>query len=246
MFQFRWNKEPKCDLQDDGVVVVRKAVDRKLIKAFLKNVNYAYERVKNPETELEKAIADSSAQWGGIAIDHIQNLATDRDAALQLFNHIVAQLAAALTKESGRTPTFQSPLSYTRRHINERNQVAATSTTWHIDAYAAGTISQDPVCNAWMPLVPVGRTQPSLEFIPGTHIETRAGKYSYKDEGRPNDAGYPDFDWIGPKMAAGHHACFVLKPGDIVIFDHWLPHRTQVAAFPAYVRTSAEMRFSLG
>jgi hypothetical protein len=33
-------------------------------------------------------------------------------------------------------------------------------------------------------------------------------------------------------------------PGDIVIFDHWTPHKTQSSEFPPYMRTSAEMRFS--
>jgi ectoine hydroxylase-related dioxygenase (phytanoyl-CoA dioxygenase family) len=230
---------PLLDLKRDGVVFLPGVVSREVIGDLQGITDSEYGRLANPDSDAIRDIAASSASWGGIAIDHVKSLAPDPKKATALIDQSIAALSAALKKSSVANPVFQSSLSYVRRHRN-----SATFAPWHLDAYAAGTINYDPVFNAWMPLVAVGQNCPGLEFIVGAHQRTRAGNYNHQDSGHPADAGYPTPNWITESGADGKHVCFVMAPGDIVIFDHWTPHKTQSSEFPPYVRTSAEMRFS--
>jgi ectoine hydroxylase-related dioxygenase (phytanoyl-CoA dioxygenase family) len=230
---------PSFDLRRDGVVLIPGAVSQEAISGLQRITDAEYDRLANPDSDVVRDIASSSASWGGIAIDHVKSLAPDPKKAVALVDQSIGQLNAALRKLSVADPVFQSSLSYVRRHRN-----SATFAPWHLDAHAAGTINHDPVFNAWMPLVAVGQNCPGLEFIVGAHQRTRAGNYAHQDTEHPADAGYPTPSWIAENSADGKHVCFVMAPGDVIIFDHWTPHRTQVSEFPPYVRTSAEMRFS--
>jgi ectoine hydroxylase-related dioxygenase (phytanoyl-CoA dioxygenase family) len=229
---------PSWGLRRHGLAFVPKAIDRGVVNALCEIADYEYARVENPTTEPEREIAASSASWGGIAIDHVRSLAPDPKHCASLLDQAIAQLTAAVSRCSVADATFESGLSYVRRHKD-----LATFAPWHLDAYAAGTFQRDPVFNAWMPLVSVGRNCPSLEFIVGAHRKTRAGEYVHQQTGHPADAGYPTAEWIEQHGANGNHVCLNMEPGDVVIFDHWTPHRTQRADFGPYVRTSAEMRF---
>jgi hypothetical protein len=230
---------PHLNLKRDGIAFIPNAVSREVVTELQRIVDFEYELLENPKSDATRDIAASSASWGGIAIDHVKLLATDTTRAETLVDQSIAELSALLRKLSIASPVFQSSLSYVRRHRN-----AATFAPWHLDAFAAGTLNHDPVFNAWMPLVAVGRDCPSLEFIIGAHQRTRAGNYVHQNTGHPADAGYPTQDWVTENGADGRHICFAMAPGDIVIFNHWTPHRTQSSQFPLYVRTSAEMRFS--
>jgi hypothetical protein len=230
---------PLLDLKRDGIVFIPNVVSRQVVSDLQRITDAEYDLLANPDSDTTRDIATSTSSWGGIAIDHVKFLASDPKKAAALVDRSIAELSASLKKSSIANPIFQSSLSYVRRHRN-----SATFAPWHLDAYAAGTLNHDPVFNAWMPLVAVGQDCPGLEFIVGAHEQTRAGNYVHQNTGHPADPGYPTQDWITKSGADGKHVCFVMEPGDIVIFDHWTPHRTQSSDFPPYVRTSAEMRFS--
>jgi ectoine hydroxylase-related dioxygenase (phytanoyl-CoA dioxygenase family) len=229
---------PSWTLANNGLAFVPNAVDRDLVGSLRQIVDSEYARIEQPSTNIEREISATSASWGGIAIDHVRWLAPDPKLCVSLLNQVIAQLSAAVGRCSAMNAAFEPGLSYIRRHKN-----SATFAPWHLDAHAAGTIQRDPVFNAWMPLVPVGSDCPSLEFIVGAHRKTRAGEYEHQQTGHPLDPGYPTAEWIEQHGANGNHICLFMEPGDVVIFDHWTPHRTQVADFAPYIRTSAEMRF---
>jgi ectoine hydroxylase-related dioxygenase (phytanoyl-CoA dioxygenase family) len=186
-----------------------------------------------PNAWLVREVATSSATWGGIPIDHVKSLAEDSSAAETCVSSIIETLARAAAPTSRSKATFRSELSYVRRHRNK-----LTFAPWHFDALAAGSIKQDPVFNAWVPLVDVGLNCPSLEFVPGSAHMMRSGGFDQK----PDEPGFPTDLWMNTHANA-NHICAVMKPGDIVVFNHYTLHRTQVADFGNYTRTSAEMRF---
>jgi ectoine hydroxylase-related dioxygenase (phytanoyl-CoA dioxygenase family) len=229
---------PSWNLRRHGLTFIPKAIDRPLVEALREVVDFEYTRIENPTSDIEREIAASSASWGGIAIDHVKSLAQDTEHSASLVDRAISQLTIEVSRYSAMDPIFESGLSYVRRHKN-----IATFAPWHLDAHAAGTIKHDYVFNAWMPLVAVGRDCPSLEFIVGAHQRTRAGDYTHQESGHPVDVGYPTPEWIEENGSNGKHVCLQMEPGDVVIFDHWTPHRTQRADFGSYTRTSAEMRF---
>jgi ectoine hydroxylase-related dioxygenase (phytanoyl-CoA dioxygenase family) len=226
------------NLKRDGIAFLRSAISEQLVNEFRSLADAAYSLIENPDSisddraSLAREVAKSSAQWGGIPIDHVISLSADKQRAAIVLDEIKSTLASKIASRVSYLADFKSELSYVRRHRD-----TSTYAPWHFDAYAAGTIDHDPVYNAWVPLVPVGHDKPGLEFIPGTSNNMRAERYEkWKD-------GYPANGWIAERRSK--RVCVPLQPGDIAIFDHYTLHQTQISDFQPYIRTSAEMRFSL-
>jgi Phytanoyl-CoA dioxygenase (PhyH) len=120
--------------------------------------------------------------------------------------------------------------SYFRKHIGMVQKVP-----WHIDADAASIYRvAGSAINVWMPLDVVGTDLPSLDYVPRSHAVMRtvpmlAGKDKYRDDAFVSDIGTP--------------ATPQLTPGDALIFDQFVLHRTQQTGSEQTVRTACEFRF---
>ena len=111
---------------------------------------------------------------------------------------------------------------------------------WHIDADAAATaICSADSFNVWLPLAEVGNTAPSLEFVLGSHLRMRELPLL----GLDIEQRYRSDDWVAATVAAGERWTPVLEPGDAVLFDQYVLHRTQQSPVNNPVRDSCEFRF---
>jgi hypothetical protein len=228
------------NLIDDGVVVHRDAIPRADVELFFAIADRAYTLVgevragaapKGKHADLIKHIAESSILWGGIPISHGYQIAAEHfNESPDGFTKITSRLEQVLAyhrRENGAN--YRNELSYFRRHNG-----STTHIPWHFDAGAAGTVKYDPCFNTWVPLVQVGESSPTLQFIPKTAALARDSINAEHHYPRCTEiaSGFDEASWLTPK----------LDPGDIVIFDHWTLHRTQPLS--GKMRTSAEIRFS--
>jgi hypothetical protein len=233
----------KLDLLRDGLAYFPKVLAPSDIEILGQIADFDYELIMQPNgdpdpiSQLAAEVARSSAKWGGIPVDHFRTLGTKKSADIaQVLDRVLLRLTEALERSGNCRANFRPEISYVRRHYD-----VSTYAPWHFDAHAAGTINFDPAYNAWVPMTSVGETSPSLEFIAGTHKAMRSGNF----DPLPDKNGYPTEDWVRRNTTSKNYICPFLQPGDVVIFDHYVLHRTQIADFPPYVRTSAEMRYTI-
>jgi len=80
---------------------------------------------------------------------------------------ISRELVALLSREAYRTlglSYLTADISSIRRLIDWQRRLE-----WHTDYHGGGTSPYDPCFNIWLPLTAVGREQPSVEFVRGSH-----------------------------------------------------------------------------
>lgn len=69
---------------------------------------------------------------------------------------------------------------------------------WHTDYHGGGTAHYDPCFNIWLPLTAVGREQPSIELVRGSHRRMR--------ELPPSETGIFTDEWVAETFPAhGSH-----------------------------------------
>jgi len=105
---------------------------------------------------------------------------------------------------------------------------------WHTDAQGGGTIDYEPCLNIWLPLTAVGREQPSVELVRGSHRRMR--------ELPRSETGAHEDEWVAEHFPPTHRIAPELAPGDALIFDHWTLHRTQLLEHEMVSRMSIECR----
>ena len=80
---------------------------------------------------------------------------------------LARELVALLSREAYRTlglSYLTADISSIRRLIDWQRRLE-----WHTDYHGGGTSPYDPCFNIWLPLTAVGREQPSVEFVRGSH-----------------------------------------------------------------------------
>jgi hypothetical protein len=155
-------------------------------------------------------------------------------AAEHALRDFVAGLARIVSRLFGGVWHFYPERSFFRRLYDQDLYVP-----WHLDADAARTAARGGRCiNIWLPLDPVGSGSPSMELILGSHNRMRNEPLIPTDQ--PN--GHRSEEWA--KTVPGRHWIPSLVPGDAVLFDQYLVHRTQPIPVPPSGRTSCEFRFT--
>jgi hypothetical protein len=169
----------------------------------------------------------STLPWGGMA-----GATMRRYVGRGLYDSVAehARLAAsdALLSRTRLIPA----LCLFRNHDGKRTHIA-----WHADADAAGGAEHDPCFNVWVPLVPVGKDRPSLQFVLGSHRVMRGLPL------RDPQASSLTEEWVKDNLP-GDAWTPIMEPGDVVIFDHYTVHRTQPMTHTE-PRYSAEFRVTL-
>jgi hypothetical protein len=102
-----------------------------------------------------------------------------------------------------------------------RHRGAVTHLGWHTDADAAGSAQFDPCFNIWVPLASVGTALPSLEVIPKSDPKMRCVAFTTN-----SSKTIPD-DWRKDAFPGVEPLCPKLSPGDVLVFSHYVLHRTQ-------------------
>jgi hypothetical protein len=105
---------------------------------------------------------------------------------------------------------------------------------WHTYYHGGGTSHYDPCLNIWLPLTAVGREQPSVELVRGSHRRMR-------ELPRSETGAYAD-QWVAEHFPPTDRIVPELAPGDALIFDHWTLRRTQLLDRNTVWRMSIECR----
>jgi Phytanoyl-CoA dioxygenase (PhyH) len=105
---------------------------------------------------------------------------------------------------------------------------------WHTDYHGGGTSHYDPCFNIWLPLTAVGREQPSVELVRGSHRRMRGLL--------PSETGAYTDEWVAEHFPPTDRIAPELSPGDALIFDHSTLHRTQSLDRETVSRLSIECR----
>jgi hypothetical protein len=105
---------------------------------------------------------------------------------------------------------------------------------WHTDYHGGGTAHYDPCFNIWLPLTAVGREQPSIELVRGSHRRMR--------ELPPSETGIFTDEWVAEHFPPTDRIAPELEPRDALIFDHSTLHRTQPLQRETVSRMSIECR----
>jgi ectoine hydroxylase-related dioxygenase (phytanoyl-CoA dioxygenase family) len=100
----------------------------------------------------------------------------------------------------------------------------------------AAAPANDPCYNIWLPFTPVGREQPSVEIVRGSHRRMRELPMP-----SPHNGTFSE-EWVARYFAPTAYVAPELEPGDALIFDHWTLHRTQILDCDQIARTSIECR----
>jgi hypothetical protein len=171
------------------------------------------------------------AEWGGLELERVIEFTQGQGVNLKL---LIAALTVCVRNVIG--PVWEPRLnkSFFRRLTTKANMVP-----WHIDVEAVSTAPLGKRCvNLWVPMQQVGKDSPSMDFVLGSnHISARAAsldvnaKPSHRDDASVYEM--PGERWT-PR----------LDPGDALIFDEYVIHRTQrMGKFQP--RTTLELRFAL-
>lgn len=108
-----------------------------------------------------------------------------------------------------------------RRHRKNPKAVERTTVPWHRDWTFASPAGYQESMNCWVPLVEVGSSAPSLDFVLGSHVYMA---------GQPDETyGITSISepWFEAHLTAYEQSTPSCNPGDIVVFDHQVVHRTQ-------------------
>ncbi len=179
-------------------------------------VEHAYaEAERSPDHEVQTAL-----EWGGLAITKLRP-AVD-EFVLPIVEAVVRQFPGARLVQE---------VSVFRRVVRK------TYIYWHMDADGTGSWRYDPLFNCWMPLENVGAGYPSLEVI--TNSEPLMRRVGINPPGHRSD------EWVAENCPKPEVLCPAMRPGDALIFSHFMLHRTQPLDVLAGPRIGCEMRFAM-
>jgi ectoine hydroxylase-related dioxygenase (phytanoyl-CoA dioxygenase family) len=121
----------------------------------------------------------------------------------------------------------------------------ATKTYWHPDHTAWPTLSEQ-VPTMWMPLLPVDRTLSSLEYLAGSHLDTRMpwpNTFNAKRIGRPADRE-TFVDYEAKRGEAGlRFLSYDMVPGDVIIMHPRTYHGGGANLHPTQPRIALSTRW---
>ena len=225
------------NLPSSGVRIFKAALSPASAEALLqvaRSLYAALEARKNDDAAslAEMDLRKSNDLWGGLRLSSTVALCHEDD----IVGGLTLMAAATTVVESicGRWSTI--PLvawehSFLRRLTPEK----PAGVPWHCDAEAASTMllpGWEQIVSAWVPLVAVGESLPTLEVAVGSNAVMR--------EQELVAANHRDAAWV--EGLALEKIAPTLDPGDAIAFDQTTLHRTQQVAVTAE-RVTLEVRF---
>ena len=216
--------------------VHRELVPRSTVIALRREVENIYQQVENNPAHLAK-LAHSNEEWGGLNARHVIDALSSgilRSSLGTLIDPILLALHY-LHPEARVIPEFTS-----FRRVRNIPGFHDTTIHWHTDAEGAAAFRVfEKTWNCWLPLADVGGRfhAPSLEIV----LDSEA---AVKADGVKQSYDRPD-DWVETACAGLPRVCPELFMGDVIIFQHWLVHRTQRFEPGIPPRIGVEIRFAV-
>jgi hypothetical protein len=123
-----------------------------------------------------------------------------------------------------------------RRHLQG---APVSRVPWHRDFAVVKTSPFGEAVNFWIPLVEVGVDTPSLEVVIGSHEVMR----EIPEPPGPELEDLDD-DWVDANLSGLTRWIPHCRPGDVLMFDHHVVHRTQWVTEILRDRMSVELRWT--
>jgi len=217
-------------LARDGFTVAPRFLSAPAALELAAVVRAIYEMLAAAETIEDPHLADHFRRWQGVWLKPLPQFLSGADPEM------AARLQRAVAAVSGRARRLLGEGWYLLEQCSffRRPSSPTTLLRWHIDADGA-QIGKAESVNVWLPLDEVGVDLPSLDVIPGSHRKMRKLPL-LTDEDYDRDDEFA--------AALGAAVTPRLQPGDALIFDQYILHRSQPTALKEFSRTSCEMRFA--
>ena len=222
--------DPTEELATNGATIVREFLSPDEIANLRRTVDDIYDCMKSCQHFTNQLFGETFRAWQGVWLKHLRAFLHKTRPDLDIrYEKSLQVIEAQVKRLIGQEWKFYAKRSYFRRHFGTAKQVP-----WHIDADAAAIYIAAAVINVWLPLDEVGAELPSLDIVPRSHAVMRklpllAGKDRYREDAFAANIGKPST----PQ----------LRPGDALVFDQFLLHRTQRTGSASAIRTACEFRF---
>jgi hypothetical protein len=235
--------EFSAQLEQDGFIKLPQFLSAPAVANLIQITDWLYSTLNSAETTGQKLRKTAAAEyllstnrlWSGLQLDSVREFLADQNRdLLPRFDAVVAEIERGVAHLLGDGWEWRPEGSFFRRLAKAPSHVA-----WHSDAEAASTLKLGPrAISMWVPLVSVGETMPSLEFVRGSHHVMRN-----PETPMPPDRHRPE-EWVNATVA-GERIAPRAEPGDVLVFDEFTLHRTQPLSGHSSQRTSCEFRFAL-
>jgi hypothetical protein len=163
--------------------------------------------------------------------------ASGKELDAQLEAHSERTRSVASACYAGKPVRVLDNFNLIRRHRKNPTAGEATNVPWHRDFTFTNMAGNMHSMNCWSPMVEVGKRSPSLDFILESH-----GHMLGKEDENPGVTQISE-GWIKANLPALPRVTPHCRPGDIVVFDHQVLHRTQQLTFTED-RLSFEFRWA--
>jgi hypothetical protein len=230
-------------LERDGFIKLPQFLSTEAVTTLIQITDWLYSTVNAAETSGREPRKTAAAEyllttnriWSGLQLDTVREFLADESRdLLRRFDAVVAEIERGVMHLLGDGWEWRPEGSFFRRLTKTPAHVP-----WHSDAEAASTLKLGPrAISMWVPLVSVGETMPSLEFVRGSHHVMRN-----PETPMPPDRHRPE-EWVNATVA-GERIAPRAEPGDVLVFDEFTLHRTQPLSGHSSQRTSCEFRFAL-
>jgi Phytanoyl-CoA dioxygenase (PhyH) len=177
-------------LETDGAVIIRRFLsDQDLGRiAEMAGNAFAFLEAGGGDTDLRET-------WISVGTIWLTNL--EHCVAPELARDLVTLLSCGANRTLGLSYLVVNMCSIRRLTDWQKGL------QWHTDYHGGGTHPYDPLFNIWLPLTAVGREQPSVELVRGSHRRMRELPLSeigvYTDEWVAEH--FPPTDRIAPELA---------------------------------------------
>jgi hypothetical protein len=209
-------------LETDGAAIVRGFLSRRAFSRIAEIVGNAF-------AFLDAGGGDAALRENWISVGTLWLTNLEHCVAPPL----AAEMVTLLSRANRRLGSsyLAADICSIRRLTDWRRQLH-----WHTDYHGGGTAHYDPCFNIWLPLTAVGREQPSVELVRGSHRRMR--------ELPPSETGIFTDEWVAEHFPPTDRIVPELEPRDALIFDHSVLHRTQPLERETISRMSIECRVS--
>jgi len=260
------NRSPLCEVtqadqeryREDGVVLIKQAFDSDWVKLLLEG----WERIRRLRFEETYNIPAEFLDRDPYLKKEIATIKSDHAASRKLYTEqnegFVRCKYMRWWAPEFRDFAMESPAAevigkvigarYVRFFLDAmfmKEPNCQTKTYWHADQ-SAWPIQGDQVPTMWMPLLPVSAKLSSLEYVAGSHKDTRLpwpNTFNAKMLGRPADGEqFVDYE----KQRGNPNVRFLaydMEPGDVVIMHPATYHGGGANLHPTLPRIALSTRW---
>jgi hypothetical protein len=173
-------------------------------------------------------------EWGGICFSFLPEWCILTKSELCQLLEFAHSIGARTARALGYSHSSLRPDRSWFRRLKDTRRIP-----WHIDAEAADVKAPAGAdcANIWLPFDTVGAGRPTIEIFSGSHRYMSSIPPSQESDRSRADA------WVAEHFKVASCAP-ILHPGDGLVFDSYILHRTQAAPASAGERTTAELRFN--